>query len=528
MSQYDFGTIDPYTDDGVTLADMLNNWRDAIHSWHRGAARPSYAVAGMAWINDNGGPTNWLVNVYLGPTVGDVVLFTYDTTTGVISAGGGTLVAQATTLPSVRWQSTGNGPDLKAWRATENNDGTLRFGAYSDAGAEIAGITFTRDGKIIADLSGSTGIPSPLVVGATPPASPQPNQLWWNSDNSTLGGGRLYLWFVDVDTSQWVPASPPLGITWTVAPSSDASSVGFASGSNFWAGGDTAMQIANGTQIFSRSFTASDASHPIEVDSTVYLQAPNANAAHGIVGLFIDGAAAAVAQGFTTCQPGSANSIRVYWQGALAAGPHTFTLRLGSLNTSGIYTNMSDSGHAGGGAQKNTMVVREIGVGAQGPQGVPGVPGSTNDVLQKQITNLAGGAYTGAYPTSTGAAPTTAGGALLGTINLTPHSAASRIDFDIVVKGVAYSANQIVMLALFDGATLIDCAGFYVINGAGCQDTLPFRTSCPSPGTTARTYTLRIGTNSGQSFGVNQVNNGSTTPPQNGMQSWFNIFERAP
>ena len=29
MSQYDFGTIDPYTDDGVTLADMLNNWRDA-------------------------------------------------------------------------------------------------------------------------------------------------------------------------------------------------------------------------------------------------------------------------------------------------------------------------------------------------------------------------------------------------------------------------------------------------------------------------------------------------------------------
>lgn len=32
MSQYDFGTIDPYVDDGVTLADMLNNWRDAVHS----------------------------------------------------------------------------------------------------------------------------------------------------------------------------------------------------------------------------------------------------------------------------------------------------------------------------------------------------------------------------------------------------------------------------------------------------------------------------------------------------------------
>jgi hypothetical protein len=470
-------------------------------------------------------------------------------------------------------------------------------------------------------------------------------------------------------------------------PTVDQSSAGFASGSNFWAGGDTAMQITNGTQVFSRNFTATDATHPIEVDASVWLQAPNANAAHGIIGLFVDGATAAVAQGLVSASTGSATEARLYWQGTLAAGMHTFTLRLGSLNTSGIYTNMSDGGHTGGSAQKNSMVIREIGIGAVGPQGPPGPTGgpvtaptfdslgtllldnntglggaantpalitqgqqvfsrsftavdashpievavlgsagnsggaswqtlalfidgatnavaqeqivtntnwngtlglrwqgvlsagphtfmlrfgssgaagylngtnaaqmgggnqrttmtireigvgavgpqgpagSSNDVLQKQYNTLAGGTYTGAYPTSTGAAPTTAGGALLGTINLTPQSAGSRIDFDVVVKGIAYSANQIVMLALFDGNTLIDCAGYYVINGAGCQETLPFRTSCPSPGTTARTYTLRIGTNSGQSFGVNQINNGSTTPPQAGMQSWFNVFERAP
>ena len=86
MSQYDFGTIDPYTDDGVTLADMLNNWRDAIHSWHRGPARPSYAVPGMAWINDVGGPTDWQVMVYMGPAIGDVPWFSYDTTTGKMAA----------------------------------------------------------------------------------------------------------------------------------------------------------------------------------------------------------------------------------------------------------------------------------------------------------------------------------------------------------------------------------------------------------------------------------------------------------
>lgn len=143
-------------------------------------------------------------------------------------------------------------------------------------------------------------------------------------------------------------------------PTYDASSVGLSSGATFWAGGDTAMQITNGVQLFNRAFTALTPANPIEVEAQVFLQATNAIAAHGIVGLFIDGAASALAQGFTTCAPGSGGSVHLYWQGVLAAGLHTFMLRLGSLNSSGIYTNMSDAGHAGGGAQKNTMVIREV------------------------------------------------------------------------------------------------------------------------------------------------------------------------
>jgi hypothetical protein len=87
--QYDFGTIDPYVVDGVQLASMLNNWRDALHTMHRGAARPAYAQPGMMWINDTGGPTNWLVRVYLGPSIGDVTLWSYNTTTGAIGISGG-------------------------------------------------------------------------------------------------------------------------------------------------------------------------------------------------------------------------------------------------------------------------------------------------------------------------------------------------------------------------------------------------------------------------------------------------------
>jgi hypothetical protein len=48
--------------------------------------------------------------------------------------------------------------------------------------------------------------PGGAVVGVTPPASPNNGSLWWYSDG-TPGGGILYLWYTDPNTSQWVPAA---------------------------------------------------------------------------------------------------------------------------------------------------------------------------------------------------------------------------------------------------------------------------------------------------------------------------------
>jgi hypothetical protein len=162
MSQFDFGTIDPYVVDGVQLADMLNQWRDAIHSMHRAGTRPTYVVPGMMWIDDSAGPTSWVVNVYFSPTVGDMPLFTYDTTTGNISVSastGGTfaaavLLAQAAAAPMVRWNATGNPIDQKDWRAIVTTPaGALRFSAYSDAGVEQQWVQFNRDGTTSSSLS---------------------------------------------------------------------------------------------------------------------------------------------------------------------------------------------------------------------------------------------------------------------------------------------------------------------------------------------------------------------------------------
>ncbi len=44
-----------------------------------------------------------------------------------------------------------------------------------------------------------------IHVGDTPPPDPEPGNLWWDSSNDS---GRLYMFYEDVDSSQWVEASP--------------------------------------------------------------------------------------------------------------------------------------------------------------------------------------------------------------------------------------------------------------------------------------------------------------------------------
>ena len=156
MSQFDWGVLDPYVVDGVQLADDLNQFRDALLSYHRGATRPPYVKPGMLWINDAAGAANWILNVYLSPTVGDKPLFAYNTTTGdvtVAAAAGGTLaaamlLAQAAANPAVQWNATANPIDAKAWRMTVNAAGALVLSSYNDAGAVLASITFNRDGSV--------------------------------------------------------------------------------------------------------------------------------------------------------------------------------------------------------------------------------------------------------------------------------------------------------------------------------------------------------------------------------------------
>lgn len=86
MSQSDFGTIVPSTKSGTQLATDLNNWRDAVHSAHKGSSRPSYATAGTFWVNDAATP--WILYCYDGAD--DISLGTINATTNVFTPSGTT------------------------------------------------------------------------------------------------------------------------------------------------------------------------------------------------------------------------------------------------------------------------------------------------------------------------------------------------------------------------------------------------------------------------------------------------------
>lgn len=60
-------------------------------------------------------------------------------------------------------------------------------------------------------------IPAAPDTSPTPPAEKENGQLWWNSTD-----GRLYIWYVDADSAQWVPATPEsgggIGNDWSAIP----------------------------------------------------------------------------------------------------------------------------------------------------------------------------------------------------------------------------------------------------------------------------------------------------------------------
>jgi hypothetical protein len=143
MSQYDFGTIDPFVRDGAWLADALNQWRDALYSLHGGSAAPAYVTGGVLWRDTAAGAAKTTYKVREGAA--DCLLWDIDSTGEVTwlgkLAGGNTIEGGLTVQHTVS-------PAAVIERTNHTANATIQFkttGSSVYAGHGAAGTFAVRD-----------------------------------------------------------------------------------------------------------------------------------------------------------------------------------------------------------------------------------------------------------------------------------------------------------------------------------------------------------------------------------------------
>lgn len=113
MSQYDFGDLESPLTGTALINTHLEPFRDALHSMHKGSSRPSYAVAGMMWVDDN--TTPWVLYMFDGSD--DISLGTINPTTNVFTPAGSATTWGGTAGGTANAQTITPSPALTAYAA---------------------------------------------------------------------------------------------------------------------------------------------------------------------------------------------------------------------------------------------------------------------------------------------------------------------------------------------------------------------------------------------------------------------------
>jgi microcystin-dependent protein len=163
MSQFNFGTIVASTKSGSGLAADLNAWRDALHTTHKGAAVPTYKVAGLNWINDTNA-ASWVDYVYDG--VGSALRGFIDPVGHRYSSAGNfarTIASGGATLHLSDWGTLFNFSGASAQTVAIDPKATLIAGWWVRIIA--ANITITIDPYAAETVDGVTALT--LTAGAS-------------------------------------------------------------------------------------------------------------------------------------------------------------------------------------------------------------------------------------------------------------------------------------------------------------------------------------------------------------------------
>ena len=136
MAQHDYGNPQsPFS--GTQLNTTLRNWRDALHTLHRGASRPSYVQGGMLWVREVSS-TNWELTFYDGAD--DILVATINPATNTITPAGAATPADLQTRVA-KAGDTMTGLLTLSGAPTASNHAATK--AYVDARVAKAGDTMT-------------------------------------------------------------------------------------------------------------------------------------------------------------------------------------------------------------------------------------------------------------------------------------------------------------------------------------------------------------------------------------------------
>ncbi len=143
MSQVIFDTIDPESS-GEELADILNDFKNAVVSGFIGTSRPTNLGIGGGWVDNTNDPTSWTLKIWTGTT--DVSIFTLDLVAGVASVA---LAVDAFTIKKISADTVGAVLELVKRRIAVN-------GQVSDGDVvgeiRVVGRTATSGNPVVAKI----------------------------------------------------------------------------------------------------------------------------------------------------------------------------------------------------------------------------------------------------------------------------------------------------------------------------------------------------------------------------------------
>ena len=205
--------------------------------WLRDSDNTLFLFDGTSWVSiagggGGGGGTTTVIGSdgIEAVTAGDVVTVSVDLATNShgLSIVGGKLQADIATKTTLGTVKIGDGIDVDAageisvdlsgidvnadlGYTAAADKGTVTNSAGDDATIPLADGTnaglFTAAEKLKLDgiETGAQVNGKPVFIGENPPGTPADGDLWWNSSDDS---GRLYVYYDDGDSQQWVEASP--------------------------------------------------------------------------------------------------------------------------------------------------------------------------------------------------------------------------------------------------------------------------------------------------------------------------------